>query len=53
MLNGMIAYSMLGINYDMCRLLSEMAELQDKVESLTDQLANKDRGLHAIEIKLP
>lgn len=48
----MIAYSMLKINYDMCRLPSEMAELQVKVESLTEQLTNKDRGLHAIKIKV-
>lgn len=29
-----------------------MAELQVKVESLTEQLTNKDRGLHAIKIKV-
>nr|PNR36012.1 hypothetical protein PHYPA_021862 [Physcomitrium patens] len=34
------------------RLPSEMAELQVKVESLTEQLTNKDRGLHAIKIKV-
>ena len=48
MFNGMTAYSMLEINHNVCRLLPEMAELHVKEEMLTDQLANKDGGLHAI-----